>query len=72
MHRPALVLRNTTEWTELFDVGAALLCPEPDALMGRFSDVIKNDFKSVFEADLFGDGQAAQHIATALQAWFQK
>ena len=72
MHRPALVLRTTTEWTELLDVGAAWLCPEPDALMGRFSDMIKNDFKSVFEADLFGDGQAAHHIATALQAWFQK
>jgi UDP-GlcNAc3NAcA epimerase len=71
-HRPALVLRDTTEWTELLDVGAAVLSPEPNGLMRRNADLMARDFSQVFETNLFGDGHAAEHIAAALQAWFQK
>tara|TARA_B110000503_G_scaffold1698_1_gene2226 strand:- start:2402 stop:3523 length:1122 start_codon:yes stop_codon:yes gene_type:complete len=72
MHRPALVLRNSTEWTDLVDVGAAMLSPDPAELMERNAQLMARDFTHVFETNLFGDGRAAEHIATALQTWFQK
>ena len=71
-HRPALVLRTTTEWTELLDVGATELCKDPAELVERSSGMLHRKYKGVFETDLFGDGHAAEHIAEALQAWFQK
>ena len=34
MHRPAVVLRDTTEWVELIDLKFARLCPQPEELGG--------------------------------------
>lgn len=72
MHRPSLVLRDTTEWAELLDVRATTLCPEPSQLMGCSGDLKRSDFSKVFDKNLFGDGHAAEHMVTQLQRWFQK
>lgn len=72
MHRPALVLRDTTEWTELMDNGVALLCPEPTELEAA-TTVLEAGLGSMdFSVPLYGDGRAAQHIAHTLRAWLNR
>ena len=72
MHRPSIVLRNTTEWAELLDVRAATLCPEPEQLQSRTLELRGNDFAKVFDTNLYGDGYAAEQMVADLQRWFQK
>ena len=72
MHRPAVILRNSSEWTELLDSGVAALCPEPtdlDSCVGRMESRMES---MDFNAPLYGDGNAAQIIARTLHDWLKK
>lgn len=69
---PAVILRNTTEWTELLEIEASELF-DPDllvdssgvqALAGRLQ--LKRSVPSVVGSGLFGEGLAAQRILSAL------
>ncbi len=69
---PAVILRNTTEWTELLKIEASeLFDPEllvdsngVQALTGRLQ--LKRSVPSVVGSGLFGEGLAAQRIVAAL------
>lgn len=71
MHRPALVLRSTSEWVELLDGGFAALCPEPSDLPNQFDSLERNTCLN-FEVDLYGTGQAASDIVRKLNSWLKK
>ena len=67
-----MILRNTTEWTELLEIEASELF-DPDllvdssgveALAGRLQ--LKRSVPSVVGSGLFGEGLAAQRILSAL------
>ena len=72
---PGIVLRDTTEWRELVEVGASvlfdparLLTPEGeaefDALLAQ-----KRQVTSVKESGLFGGGRAAARVVDGLKAF---
>ena len=72
MHRPAVILRNSSEWTELLDSGVAALCPETTDLHDCI-DRMENQMQSMdFNVPLYGDGKAAQFIAQTLYDWLKK
>ena len=72
MHRPAVILRNSSEWTELLDSGVAVLCPETTDLHDCI-DRMENQMQSMdFNVPLYGDGNAAQFIAQTLYDWLKK
>lgn len=72
MHRPAVILRNSSEWTELLDSGVAALCPETTDLHDCI-DRMENQMQSMdFNVPLYGDGNAAQFIAQTLYDWLKK
>lgn len=72
MWRPAVILRDTSEWTELLDHGYARLCPKPEALK-EHSEFLQNEGLTLdFEQPLYGDGTAGTLIAKVLQEWLNR
>ena len=72
MHRPAVILRNSSEWTELLESDVAVLCPEPMDLH-PCAERMESHIKSMdFNVPLYGDGNAAQFIAQTLHDWLKK
>ena len=71
----AVVLRDTTEWTELLDIGASQLF-DPNRLLAKdaASDLTAalqaaSSAVQVNDAGLFGGGQAGHRILEALERW---
>lgn len=71
----AVVLRDTTEWTELLDIGASQLF-DPNRLLEKdaASDLTAalqaaSSAVQVNDAGLFGGGQAGHRILEALERW---
>ena len=69
-HRPSIVMRDTTEWSELVSGGFAQLCPQPDDLLNCMLQM--PELPLPYDEPFYGSGQAAMSIADSLQAWFQK
>ena len=72
MGRPALVLRETTEWTELMDHGVARLCPKPGEMDAAITALEEGHDKMDFSVPLYGNGKAALHIAQTLRTWLNR
>lgn len=72
MGRPAVILRDTSEWKELLDHGVARLCPAPEALAAQ-TDALERDYPTMdFDQPLYGNGQAAISIAQSLKEWLNR
>ena len=71
MHRPAVVLRDTTEWVELIDLKFARLCPQPEEL-GGCVDSFETSPPIDWNKNLYGNGKAAEAIAKTLQEWLNQ
>ena len=71
----AVVLRNTTEWTELLDLGASVLFDPAQLLedegLAALVRTLSKPFQAmpVEEAGLFGAGRAAERMVAALETW---
>ncbi|MCM8537801.1 MAG: UDP-N-acetylglucosamine 2-epimerase (non-hydrolyzing) [Lentisphaeraceae bacterium] len=63
-HKPCVTLRSETEWTELVEVGANILCPEPENLLLSVSTQLKRSIN--YNSALYGCGSAAQQIVETL------
>lgn len=72
MGRPAAVLREATEWTELLDHGVARLCAQPAELDSVVTALEEAYAGMDFSVPLYGDGQAARHIAQTLRTWLNR
>ena len=72
MGRPAMVLRAASEWTELMDHGVALLCAQPTELESTVAALESAYGGMDFSVPLYGDGQAALHIAHTLRTWLNR
>ena len=70
MHRPAVILRTTTEWVELLDGGYAELCEDPEMLESVLSRQ-KLEPSLDWNVPVYGDGNAADEIAKSLEAWLK-
>ena len=71
----AVVLRNTTEWTELLDLGASVLFDPAQLLEDEGPAALVRTLSKPFqampveEAGLFGAGRAAERMVAALETW---
>ena len=72
MGRPAVVLRAASEWTELMEHGVALLCAHPTELDSTVAALESAYVGMDFSVPLYGDGQAALHIAHTLRKWLNR
>lgn len=64
-HRPVIILRAETEWTELVECGAARLADADKNLIINSYNHFK-DYKAVNNPEIFGDGDAASFICRVL------
>jgi UDP-GlcNAc3NAcA epimerase len=63
--RPCVILRSTTEWTEIVQQGRAILAgADPDKMTQAFETLLKAQFNDWPE--LYGDGKAAESIAAEI------
>ncbi len=69
--KPCIVVRNSTEWTELLETGAAVLWngEEPD-LQTTLDTLLQN--KTDFDRPLYGDGKSCDLIVEKILAYLQK
>ena len=76
LHRPVLVLRDTTERQEAVKSGfARLVGTNGDEIASQVNRVLDNDVENsqlYRVANPFGDGHAATRIASAIDSWFAK
>lgn len=72
MGRPAVVLRDATEWTELLDHGVARLCAQPAELDAAIKALDEAYDGMDFSVPLYGNGKAAVHIAQTLRTWLNR
>ncbi|PIP54449.1 MAG: UDP-N-acetylglucosamine 2-epimerase (non-hydrolyzing), partial [Bacteroidetes bacterium CG23_combo_of_CG06-09_8_20_14_all_32_9] len=71
-HKPCLILRPQTEWTELVECGAARLC---DADKKKISDnyyYYRNNSDKLLFPSIFGDGKASHFICSKIVENFRK
>ena len=72
MKRPALILRDSTEWTELVASGFATLCANPDALPAAHLKLQQSQRALDYDLPLYGDGRAAQKMVNSLVRWLNR
>ena len=72
MGRPAVILRDTSEWKELLDHGVARLCPAPEALAEQVDALERNYPAMDFDQPIYGNGEAATAIAQILKEWLNR
>ena len=74
LHKPVIVLRDTTERYEALDTGGArLVGTDPDKIIRSVVGILNSPdlYRQMSEAlNPFGDGHAAKRIVDSLQAWF--
>jgi UDP-GlcNAc3NAcA epimerase len=59
--KPSLILRSETEWTEIVDCGAAIICnADEDKIISSFQKY--NTQKPSLFPDIFGNGKSAEFI----------
>ena len=64
---PSLILRSETEWVELVQGGASILVgADREAIV----EAAKQDQEARWEADVFGDGKAADHMTERIEEFF--
>ena len=65
---PCLTLRGETEWVELVESGGQRLHvpTDVDSTLAAVQAVLAEPFRDTRNLELFGDGQAAEHIAAAI------
>ncbi|MFQ4139211.1 non-hydrolyzing UDP-N-acetylglucosamine 2-epimerase [Nodosilinea sp. PGN35] len=65
---PCVVLRDETEWTELVNLGCNRLVPpdRSEVMLAAIAEHLERDRFPNTLPDLYGDGHAAQRIATTL------
>ncbi len=69
MHRPALVLRDSTEWKELLVGGYAQLCSEPTDLESARNALNQTGFDLNFDSPIYGNGEAGMAMVNSLIRW---
>jgi UDP-GlcNAc3NAcA epimerase len=69
MKRPALVLRDSTEWKELVAGGFAVLCAEPSMLEEAHKALTKSIQNVDFNVPIYGDGHSANRMINSLIRW---
>lgn len=69
MKRPALVLRESTEWNELIEGGFAALCAESSQLDTAHSTLRQSAANANYDQPIYGDGRAAHHMVNSLIQW---
>jgi UDP-GlcNAc3NAcA epimerase len=68
--RPCLILRDTTEWTEIVETGRAkLVGADPAKIRAAFDEMVHAQFNEW--PQLYGDGKAAEAIAAEMLALMQ-
>jgi UDP-GlcNAc3NAcA epimerase len=68
--KPCLILRPETEWTELVDQGAALVCDaDENKILNGFEHFYKNSHSNFPE--IYGDGKAAEFICGEILETFK-
>lgn len=72
MHRPALVLRSSTEWTELLDGGFAKLCPRPEELIQARSALNQSRSALDFQTPIYGGGDAGSAMVNSIIQWLNR
>ena len=72
MKRPALILRDSTEWKELVVSGFASLCADPDALPAAHLNLQQSQRTLDYNLPLYGDGSAAQKMVNSLVIWLNR
>jgi UDP-N-acetylglucosamine 2-epimerase len=76
LHKPVLVLRDTTERPELIEAGAGLMVGTSPARILSTVRALLNDetnYRSMTAADNpFGDGQSGARIAAVMDAWLHR
>ena len=74
LHKPVVVLRDTTERYEALDAGGArLVGTDPDKIIRSVTGILNSPdiYRQMSEApNPFGDGHAARRIIDSLEAWF--
>jgi UDP-GlcNAc3NAcA epimerase len=65
-NKPCITLRDETEWVELINIGANILCDTStvDSILNKFDRMI--DKNLVFDSGLYGGGNAASMIVDTL------
>ena len=72
MHRPALVLRSSTEWTELLDGGFAKLCPRPEELIQARNALNQSRSALDFQSPIYGGGDAGCAMVNSIIQWLNR
>lgn len=74
LHKPVIVLRDTTERYEALDTGGArLVGTDPDKIVRSVVGILNSPdiYRQMSGApNPFGDGRAARRIVGSLEAWF--
>ena len=59
--KPCIILRSETEWVEIVESGAAVLCDvDPVRILDAYADFMQNPVRSF--APLYGNGNAAEQL----------
>jgi UDP-GlcNAc3NAcA epimerase len=67
LKKPSIILRSETEWTEIVELGAALLCDaDYDRILAAYAH-FENPLSIKFQ-DVYGDGAAAEKILEIMLA----
>ncbi len=66
MKRPALILREQTEWMEIVKTGNSILVGNNFENIRQATEMIKNINEKAFDETLFGDGHAAEKAVSVI------
>lgn len=65
LHKPCIIMRSETEWTEIVENGAAVLCDANQSEMLRAYDHFENK-PDISYQKIYGDGHAAEKMLSIL------